>query len=207
MKQLVNFINGRNLGLCFDADAKLGQIRNWLSQNLDQLEEEIEFNEMHTCVVSLDKEGRQDIFIIRGDEDLHTLALETLTPIELPEPKQYAFESSHGNLVVDEDGVPILEECSFDDPDDADCWIKHSIAKVDLVELANYYKVCGHAEEIDLDGDVLDFGYWDKEGEYHVPDANWRVDIFHNVNRTPEQQAKDIKKAEIWVETYRLTDI
>jgi hypothetical protein len=87
MKQLVNLINGRNLGICFKADAELGQIRNWLSQNLGELEHEISLNEMHSCVVSIDKEGNQDVFILRGDEDLHILGLETITPIELHNPR------------------------------------------------------------------------------------------------------------------------
>jgi len=203
MKQLVNHINGRNLGICFKDDAKLGQIVNWLSQNLDQLEHELEFNEMHSCVVSLDKEGRRDVFEIRGDEDLHFLTLDNLNIIELPDAETYEFQSSHGTLVVDEDGVPVLEECEWEDDNDPNNWLKN-IAKVDLLELANYYKVCGHGQ-VDFDGDVLDFGFWDKEGNYNVPDRNWREECFHNVNRSKAEQLRDIERAEIWVETYRTT--
>jgi len=199
MKQLVNHINGRNLSICFKADAKLGQIKTWIQDNLHQLDDELGFNEIDSCVVSLDKEGDRDVIHISGDEDSYWLDLDTITPIELPSPTSYKFMSTYGWLIVDEEGVPILEECSWDSPN----WLEN-IGKVDLTELLYYHKVCGfEINQTGLTGDVLDFGYWDNSGNYHAPERDWRVGIFHNVNKTSEEQLSDIQKSEDWIEINR----
>ena len=108
----------------------------------------------------------------------------------------YEFQSSCGELVVDENGLVNTEKSELDD------WLL-DIAKVDMIELSNYYKICGHKENIDLDGDVLDFGFWNKEGIYNPPPKSWRIDIFHNCDKSSIEQLKDIDIAEKWIKENR----
>jgi len=77
------------------------------------------------------------------------------------------FESSFGILLVNEDGT-IHKDSDFD----TTSWLS-DIRKVDIQELDNYYlsKGWGKAQG----GDVLDFGWWDKKGNYNKPSKKWRT--------------------------------
>jgi predicted phosphatase len=80
------------------------------------------------------------------------------------------FESSNGTIYVDEKGN-VLPHSELSD------WLE-DIKRVDIEELDLYYAMngLGKAEG----GDVLDFGYWDKDDKYHAPSMGWRSGTFHN---------------------------
>lgn len=82
------------------------------------------------------------------------------------------FISSNGHLYVNEDG-------SIHPDSEMEGWLL-DINKVDIEELDNYlsYYDLPPAQG----GDVLDFGYWDNDGEYHMPSKQWREDTFHRVS-------------------------
>ena len=102
------------------------------------------------------------------------------------------FESSYGTLLVNEDGT--INE--YSDLDEGSWLLK--IAKVDMEELKRYYKIQG-LEELELDGDVLDFGYWDTDGKYNKPERSWREDMFHNVELSKEQVKSIIDHSYEWI--------
>ena len=89
------------------------------------------------------------------------------------------FESSHGTLYVNEDGT-------IHPDSDTDDWLG-TIHRVDIEELDNYVSYYGFGSRDG--GDVLDFGYWDKDGEYHAPSKSWREGVFHRiiVNSDPDE--------------------
>ena len=76
------------------------------------------------------------------------------------------FDSSFGILLVNEDGT-IHEDSDFDTS-----WLS-DIHKVDIEELDNYYLSKGWDKT--KGGDVLEFGWWDKEGNYNEPNKKWRT--------------------------------
>jgi len=87
--------------------------------------------------------------------------------------ERLTFESSHGIIVCNGLGLIVRSESDLSD------WL-NDIAKIDVEELENYYTLNGiDFGEIDS-GDVLDFGYWDMDGNYHKPDKNWRMTTFYN---------------------------
>lgn len=74
--------------------------------------------------------------------------------------------SSHGELTINEQGEVI--ECDCDNCDD-NCI--DNIAKVDVEEWKKYHNVT----ELPTDGiDILDLGYWTKDGRYDEPAHDWR---------------------------------
>jgi hypothetical protein len=75
------------------------------------------------------------------------------------------FQSSFGILFVNEDGT-IHEESDFENS-----WLSE-IHKVDIEELDNYYLSQGLDKA--QGGDVLEFGWWDKQGNYNEPNKKWR---------------------------------
>lgn len=89
------------------------------------------------------------------------------------------FISTHGTLYVNDDGTVHPNS-------DTDDWLT-TIHRVDIEELDNYlsYYDLPPSEG----GDVLDFGYWDKDGEYHLPEKSWREEVFHRiiVNSDPDE--------------------
>jgi len=106
---------------------------------------------------------------------------------------KYHFISSCGDLFIDEYGN-VLPNSDLTD------WLL-DIGKVDVEELIYYLQLNGF-DGLD-DGDVLDFGYWDKNGEYHKPDITWRRDTFHNQNLLNTQIEEVITKTEQWLNKYR----
>ena len=107
----------------------------------------------------------------------------------------YHFISSNGDLYVNRDGTINQEKSDIDD------WLL-DIAKVDLEELEHYYKL-NEIEGGDLDGDVLDFGYWDKKGSYHQPDTDWRNRTFHNGFLGKNSIKEVLIKSELWISINR----
>ena len=110
-----------------------------------------------------------------------------LTPME--------FESSNGTLLVNENGS-INKDSDFDN----DSWLSE-ISKVDIEELDNYYKLQG-LERCE-GGDVLDFGWWDKKGNYNKPDRDWRMEIFHKQDLEEAEVNTIIVTSFQWIEDNR----
>ena len=107
--------------------------------------------------------------------------------------KKYHFISSCGDLFIDDYGN-VLPNSDLTD------WLL-DIDKVDVEELIHYLQLNGF-DGLD-DGDVLDFGYWDKNGEYHKPNITWRRDTFHKQDFLNTQIEEVITKTEQWLNKYR----
>ncbi len=107
--------------------------------------------------------------------------------------RAYHFISSHGDLMIDKDGN-VLPQSDLSD------WLLE-IGKVDVEELIHYLQLNGF-DGLD-DGDVLEFGYWDKNGEYHKPHIGHRKDNFHNQDFRYTQIEEVITKTELWLNKYR----
>jgi len=106
---------------------------------------------------------------------------------------KYHFISSFGDLFIDDYGN-VLPQSDLSD------WLL-DIGKVDVEELIHYFQLNGF-DGLD-DGDVLNFGYWDKNGEYHKPEIKWRIENFHNQNFTTEKVNEVIEKSKEWIKKYR----
>jgi hypothetical protein len=108
--------------------------------------------------------------------------------------EELTFISSHGTLVVDCNGT-INNELS-----DLSDWL-NDIGKVDVEELDNY---CCLSSVYPIDGgDVLDFGYWDKQGAYIEPNREWRERCFHNIVFTEKKNNELIEEAYNWIKQNR----
>lgn len=103
------------------------------------------------------------------------------------------FESSNGTLLVNEDGT-------INKNSDLSGWLL-DIVKVDIEELDNYYKLqdLGVCEG----GDVLDFGWWDKEGKYNEPDKIWRLETFHNPDLSDKKVKEIVDESFNWINKNR----
>lgn len=106
---------------------------------------------------------------------------------------KYHFISSHGDLFIDDYGNVLPQS-------DLSGWLLE-IGKVDVEELIHYFQLNGF-DGLD-DGDVLDFGYWDKNGEYHKPNIRHREINFHNQDFLNTQIDEVITKTEQWLNKYR----
>tara|TARA_R100000734_G_scaffold16761_1_gene12903 strand:- start:349 stop:705 length:357 start_codon:yes stop_codon:yes gene_type:complete len=86
------------------------------------------------------------------------------------------FTSSYGSLYVNEDGS--VQRIHFDSSNykKDDCWLTN-IQRIDMEELIHYYKL--NDQEFLGYGDVMDFGYWNKDGDYEQPPRDWRKEVFH----------------------------
>lgn len=139
--------------------------------------------------------------------DIHVFTLKNETHETHETHKLISFESSHGWLVVDENGYPVKDKCIFEKGE----WLE-SIVRVDIEELINYYKLCGleYDTEWDKGGDVLDFGYWTRANDgqlsYVMPDYDWRRNVFHNKVYDAELIESIINKSIVWVKENRLQD-
>jgi len=132
-------------------------------------------------------------YIVRMSEtDLSVMLNERETALNSIANK-YHFISSCGDLFIDDYGN-VLPQSDLTD------WLL-DIGKVDVEELIHYFQLNGF-DGLD-DGDVLDFGYWDKNGEYHKPDITWRIETFHNQNFTTEKVNEVIEKSKEWIKKYR----
>ena len=105
----------------------------------------------------------------------------------------YHFISSHGDLFIDKFGN-VLPQSDLSD------WLL-DIDNVDVEELIHYLQLNGFDGL--HDGDVLDFGYWDMNGEYHKPHIGHRKDNFHNQDFRYTQIEEVITKNEQWLNKYR----
>ncbi len=111
--------------------------------------------------------------------------------------RAYHFISSHGDLYIDKNGNVLIQS-------DLSDWLLE-IGKVDVEELIHYLQLNGF-DGLD-DGDVLDFGYWDKNGEYHKPNIVHRKDNFHNQDFRYTQIEEVITKTEQWLNKYRRVNL
>jgi hypothetical protein len=100
------------------------------------------------------------------------------------------FISSNGILVVNEKGEVIIKESDLSD------WLL-TIKKVDIEEIDNYLSLNGFGSC--EGGDVLDFGYWDKENVYHTPSKSWRIDTFHNQDFEENKIIEVVSKSFDWL--------
>lgn len=114
---------------------------------------------------------------------------------EKKEPTLMEFESSNGTLLLNCDGL-VHVRSDFD----PNSWLK-DISKVDIEELDHYYKIQGLGK-CDS-GDVLDFGWWDKNGNYNKPERNWRMDMFHNQYLTEDEVKDVVEKSYEWIDKHR----
>tara|TARA_Y100000389_G_C17330170_1_gene447641 strand:+ start:319 stop:675 length:357 start_codon:yes stop_codon:yes gene_type:complete len=105
------------------------------------------------------------------------------------------FESSNGTLLVNENGS-INKDSDFEN----DSWLSE-ISKVDIEELDNYYKIQGLGKC--EGGDVLDFGWWDKKGNYNKPEKSWRMGTFHKQDLEKDEVNTIITTSFQWIEDNR----
>lgn len=103
------------------------------------------------------------------------------------------FESSNGTLLVNKNGT-------IDKNSDLSDWLL-DIEKVDIEELDNYYKLNGL--KICEGGDVLDFGWWDKKGNYNKPEKDWRLETFHKQGLSSKKVKKIVEESFNWIEKNR----
>jgi hypothetical protein len=108
----------------------------------------------------------------------------------------FKFESSNGLLVIDKQGYVIAEESDLSE------WLL-DVERVDVEELENYYKL-NSFDEISVEGDVLDFGFWNKKGEYNSPEMDWRKENFHNVDFSDDEVETIIAESIEWIKNNRL---
>ena len=106
----------------------------------------------------------------------------------------YEFISSHGELRIDAKGNVL------NDPDELKDWLA-TIGKVDVEELVLYSQAMGLGGL--ANGDVMDFGYWDKEGKYHKPEESWRRETYHKVKLDERVREKIIDDSMAWIEKNR----
>jgi hypothetical protein len=91
----------------------------------------------------------------------------------------FILESSHGKIELDANGIPTNLEKDDDEP----CYLDQ-IAKFDVEEFYEYLKNGWGDVPFDVEdgtlyyGDVLDMGYWTKDGEYNSASKKWREEIF-----------------------------
>ena len=149
-----------------------------ITDNVGTLADHIEYNGGALTIKDVSEDG---FYILSSGHwcDDNEVQIKELIPME--------FISSNGYLFVNEDGT-------IHPDSDTEDWLG-TIQKVDIEELDNYLGL------FDLGlcdgGDVLDFGYWDKQGVYHEPSKQWRVDTFHRV--AVESDTKEAK--EYWTES------
>lgn len=106
-----------------------------------------------------------------------------------------SFESSHGTLLVNEDGA-------IHPDSDTEDWLG-TISKVDIEELDNYYALQGIEGKCE-GGDVMDFGYWDKKGKYFEPEKDWRLNVFHSRELSRAQARRIVNKSFEWIKINRV---
>lgn len=143
--------------------------------------------------VGMDDQVVKQIIVTMNNVDLNSMLNERQTFLNSIN-KQYSFDSSHGELIINQHG-DVLPKSELSD------WLL-GIEKVDVEELVHYYILNGFGNEL-CDGDVLDFGYWDKEGKYIEPDYYFREKTFHNQKFTDEQVKEAIDKSKEWIKKYR----
>jgi len=82
--------------------------------------------------------------------------------------QRITFRSNHGEVVVAGDGVVETAESSL-----SNCLLE--IVKVNLDEMFEFEKSIGE-EENQPSYDILNVGYWSKDGSYEEPVYEWRAE-------------------------------
>lgn len=77
-------------------------------------------------------------------------------------------ESSHGTLIVDADSGKVLE-----------CNGEGYITKIDRLDIEEYQAHYGIIPDYE---DILCFGFWYKNGDYNLPDYEFRKNITNLIN-------------------------
>lgn len=88
-----------------------------------------------------------------------------------PPPPTFEVRSSHGLLEVTIDGKVV--KCELYDPQDAEGQSLTDIDKFNVEEFEIYWN---DKIEAGQSIDILDLGYWTKDGQYESPDLDWRFD-------------------------------
>lgn len=84
-------------------------------------------------------------------------------------PGFFEVSSSHGELRADQDGNIFSRERS--DPADPEGAFIDDIAKFDVEEWRRYWR----EDPVKVGGmDILDIGWWNKDGSYSGPEMDWR---------------------------------
>jgi len=109
--------------------------------------------------------------------------------------KELEFISSNGVLNINEIGIP-QPSSEMED------WLL-TIGKVDVAELDNYYALngLGKCES----GDVLDFCFWNKDGEYIEADRDWRISTFHPPSLNAQQIVDNVNASFEWIKANRIS--
>jgi hypothetical protein len=89
------------------------------------------------------------------------------------------IESSWGMVTTDDEGnVVELDVLEVDDKGER-CYLL-DIAKFDIAEWDRFYENrFNEPSPKPSEFDVLDLGYWLKDGSYNEPDHKWRNEIYH----------------------------
>ena len=98
-------------------------------------------------------------------------------------PKVFTVSSSNGELIVDAETGKVIECDMSTDGEGID-----KIAKFDVVEWKNTY-----AQGNLVSCDILDLGYWKKDGKYEPPTEDWREDFRNDTGLM--QDIQDRKEA------------
>jgi len=99
-----------------------------------------------------------------GSDDLKREAFDAIPEIVI------SITSSHGEFKVDSRTGRVLERERYD-LQDQDGEFIDNLDRFDLREWVEHYKVHGDAKQ---DMDILDVGYWMKDGYYEEPAHDWR---------------------------------
>lgn len=81
-------------------------------------------------------------------------------------PDKMYVHSSWGTITINSVGE--VTEMNIEEVEGEESFLLN-VAKFDLEEWKKYWK-----EELPTDFDVLDLGFWNKNGEYITPDNDWR---------------------------------
>jgi len=84
-----------------------------------------------------------------------------------PRPVPLAVHSSHADFSIDPDSGDVLSLDQFPNSDDMSY-----IARFDLAEWVAYW-----SELLPEEFDILDLGYWCKDGVYEPAEPDWRKDF------------------------------
>lgn len=100
----------------------------------------------------------------------------TLKTKHIMETKQTTtLYSSHGNVVINSETGKVLE-VNLDDKEDNDCYLLH-IDRFDISEFKNWFLTRYGINPDVSELDVLELGFWKKNGEYDNANNKWRYEI------------------------------
>jgi hypothetical protein len=89
------------------------------------------------------------------------------------------IESSWGIVTTDDEGNVIELDVLEVDEDGERCYLL-DIAKFDIAEWDRFYEnKFNEPSPKPSEFDVLDLGYWLKDGKYNEPNHIWRDEIYH----------------------------